>query len=100
MHSCQNRSVVPSILFSVTVFVFLQSCQQTVEVELPETEDLYMIEGSIYNGEVPLVFVGKAQGYFDALDASSIQESFLPGADVVMTIEDESFPLSQLCTGD
>ena len=100
MHFCQYRSVLPSILFSVTIAVLLQSCQQTVEVELPETEDLYMIEGSIYNGEPPLVFVGKAQGYFDALDASSIQESFLPGADVVMTIEDEAFPLSQLCTGD
>jgi hypothetical protein len=37
-----------------------------VVIDLPEVPDLYLIEGSIYNGEPPLVFVGKAQGYFDS----------------------------------
>jgi hypothetical protein len=81
-------------------FLCLVSCEQSVEIELPEASDLYMIEGNIFEGEPPLVFVGKAQGYFEAVDASSIAESFLPGAEVVMTIDDEIFPLSALCTGD
>ena len=79
--------------------LFLQSCEQSVEIELPEVADLYMIEGTIFEGEPPLVFVGKAQGYFDAVNASSIAESFLPGAEVVLTIEDQVYPLTALCTG-
>lgn len=81
-------------------FLVLQSCEQSVVIDLPEVPDLYLIEGSIYNGEPPLVFVGKAQGYFDSVDATSLAESFLPGAEVVMTIDDEDFPLTELCTGD
>lgn len=83
------------------LFLFgLQSCQQSIEVELPEAPDLYVLDGKIFSDEPPLVFVGKAQGYFDAVDASSIAQSFLPDAEVVMTIGEEVFPLVPLCTGD
>ena len=81
-------------------FFGLQSCQQSIEVELPEAPDLYVLDGKIFSDEPPLVFVGKAQGYFDAVDASSIAQSFLPDAEVVMTIGEEVFPLVPLCTGE
>ncbi|MBV42952.1 MAG: hypothetical protein CL834_07955 [Crocinitomicaceae bacterium] len=81
-------------------FLLATSCQQTVEVELPEVDDLYVIEGTIFENEPPLVFVGKAQGYFDAVNASSIADSFLPGAEVVLTIEEQVYPLTALCTGE
>ena len=42
----------------------LTGCQQEIEVELPEVEPVYVLEGSIVEGEAPLVFVGEAQGYF------------------------------------
>jgi hypothetical protein len=97
LHSLRQARVV---ILCFCGFSLLASCEQTVEIELPEVADLYMIEGSIFEGEPPLVFVGKAQGYFDAVNASSIAESFLPGAEVILTIEDQVYPLTELCTGD
>lgn len=82
------------------VMLLFISCQQEIEVELPEVEATYVIEGSIFEGEAPLVFIGKAQGYFDPVNASSLGQSFLPGAQVVMSWDEVSIQLDALCTGD
>lgn len=78
----------------------LISCEQQIEVELPETETVYVIEGKIESGAAPIVFVGLAQGYFDPVDASSVGQSFLSGAEVQISNQGQSIALDELCTGD
>lgn len=84
----------------VGIVLILSGCQQEIEVELPSVDPTYVIEGSIFEGEAPLVFVGKAQGYFDPVSASSLGQSFLSGAEVTMHWDEFSVQLDALCTGD
>ncbi len=69
-------------------------------MELPDTEPVYVIDGTIETGAPPIVFVGQSQGYFDPVTASSIGQSFLSGASVQVTSEGQTFALDELCTGD
>ena len=92
----------PSFRFLCALVASLSiiGCEQQIEVELPETETVYVIEGKIESGAVPIVFVGLAQGYFDPVDASSVGQSFLSGADVQISNQGQSIALDELCTGE
>lgn len=79
---------------------FLTGCQQQIEVELPAVEPVYVVEGTIFEGEAPLVFIGEAQGYFDPVDATSIGQAFLPGAVVTLTHGETTVQLDELCTSN
>lgn len=86
---------LPVLLGSMITLI---ACQQQIEVELPQVDPIYVVEGTVIQGEAPLVFVGEAQGYFDPVDANSIGQAFLPGAVVSMTAGGTAFPLDELCT--
>ena len=76
------------------------ACQREIEVDLPQVDPVNVIEGTIFEGEAPVVFIGEAQGYFDPIDASSLGQSFLSGAVVQMTVDEITYPLDEFCTGD
>ncbi len=84
----------------IALFVLATGCQQEIEVELPEVDPIFVVEGSIFEGEAPLVFVGEAQGYFDPVDANSIGQSFLPGALVTLSDGINTIELDELCTSN
>ena len=62
--------------FTVSTFVLLfvciviSSCSKIVEVELPDSEPFLVVEGSIRNGEIPLVLLSKSAGYFDPISVT------------------------------
>jgi hypothetical protein len=95
MHKLLNR-----VSFTLMGTMLLVGCQQQIEVELPEVEPVYVVEGTIFEGEAPLVFVGEAQGYFDPVDATSIGQAFLPGALVTLTHGETTVQLDELCTSN
>ncbi len=100
---CFSNGPKRSTFQTVTIlFVssWLMGCEQEIEVELPETESVFVVEGKIETDAPPLVFVGRAQGYFDPVDASSIGQSFLSGAIVQVTSQGQTISLDELCTGD
>ena len=84
----------------ITLALTLLGCQQEIEVELPEVEKVYVIEGTVFEGQVPLVFVGESSGYFDPVDANSIGQAFLPGATVQVSVGEEVRNLDAFCTSD
>lgn len=94
-----NRPALAAVAI-LAFFTFVTGCQQEIEVELPEVEPVYVLEGSIVEGEAPLVFVGEAQGYFDPVDANSIGQAFLPGALVHLNDGTTTVELDELCTSN
>ena len=78
----------------------LTGCTTLVEVELPEATPQGVMEATVRLGEPPLVLLTTTQGYFDAVDASSLTSLFVGGAEVVMTVDGEAYPLVELCSGD
>ena len=95
-----NDSLITKPVFWLPVALCFVACQREIDVELPQVAPVNVIEGTIFVGEAPIVFVGEAQGYFDPIDASSLGQSFLPGAIVQMTVDGVNYPLDELCTGD
>lgn len=95
MHKLLNRAGL-----SLVGMWLLAGCQQQIEVELPEVEPVYVVEGTVFEGEAPLVFVGVAQGYFDPVDATSIGQAFLSNALVTLTHNETTVQLDELCTSN
>jgi len=84
----------------ITMFLVASGCQQKIEVELPTDEPVFVVEGTIFQGEAPLVFVGESQGYFDPVDANSVGQAFLPGAVVTISDGTTAAELEELCTSN
>ena len=88
------------VFVALMLVLALMGCEQEIEVELPETASVLVVEGKIETGAPPIVFIGRAQGYFDPVDASTIGQSFLTGAVVQVTSQGQTVDLDELCTGD
>lgn len=82
------------------LLLLLIACEQEVEVDLPTTESLLVVEGTIFQGNPPVVFIGESQGYFDPVDANSIGQAFLSGGIVQVNDGENTYALDELCTSD
>jgi hypothetical protein len=86
------------LLLSAMAMVF-GSCTKIVDVELPSSEPLMVVEGTIRNGEPPLVILSKSQGYFDPV--GDVSEGFyLGGAEVTVSANGVPYILDEICTQD
>ena len=75
-----------SSLFAIFLLIFSYGCSKIIDVELPDSEPLLVVEGSIRNGEIPLVLLSKSAGYFDPIGIP--QEGFyLGGATVTVSVD-------------
>ena len=50
------------------ISLLLISCQEEITLDLPQSQDKIVVEGSIENGFPPIVILTKNQGYFDEFD--------------------------------
>ncbi len=64
----------------------LISCEKEVEVDLPETEAKLVVEGTIEQGQPPIVILTRTQSYFAPTDLNSIAGIFVK--DAVITVSD------------
>ncbi|MDA0913199.1 MAG: DUF4249 family protein [Bacteroidetes bacterium] len=85
---------------AMMLLLLLVACEQEVEVDLPTTEPLLVVEGTIFQGSPPVVFIGESQGYFDPVDANSIGQAFLSGGIVHVNDGENTYSLDELCTSD
>lgn len=52
-------------LFSCAILVFISACEREIDIELPDAEDLIVVEGSIEPGQSPVIMLTKNRGFFD-----------------------------------
>lgn len=81
------------------VCIVISSCSKIVEVELPDSEPFLVVEGSIRNGEIPLVLLSKSAGYFDPISVS-LEGYYLGGADVTVSVDGIPYLLDEVCTDE
>lgn len=85
-----------TIIFAV---ILLLSCQKAIEVDLPEVEQDYVVEGRIELGAPPIVILSKTQGYFDEASIESVFGTFIHDANITMTTSTGgSFDLIEICS--
>jgi hypothetical protein len=80
-------------LVYVCVIVFalgmMQACEREIDIELPNSEDLLVVEGSIETGEYPKVLITRNRGFFNAFptDLNTFLTEFVV-TDAVVTVSD------------
>ena len=61
------------ILVVITLFI---SCEKEVQIDLPDVPVELVVEGVVDIDRPPIVVLTKTQGYFDPVDATTINNLF------------------------
>lgn len=75
------------ILIALAALAFI-SCEKEIVVDLPETEAKLVVEGTIEQGQPPIVLLTRTQSYFAPTDLGAIASTFVTGAQI--TVNDGS----------
>ena len=61
------------------------SCEKDIEFDLVEEEPKLVVEATIENGTAPVVILTTSLNYFSTLSLDQLSQSFVHGADVVIS---------------
>lgn len=88
-----------ALLLLLPAVALLIGCEKEITVEVPETAQKLVVEGTIEPGLPPFVILTRTQSFFDPLDAGAIANSFV--RDAVITVDNGNGPeqLQQICSG-
>ncbi|WP_276134516.1 DUF4249 family protein [Polluticoccus soli] len=75
-------SGIAVVLFIVTLLV---SCEKDVDIKLQDGQARLVVEGSIETGQPPFILLTKSIGYFAKIDLTTLQNSFVHGAEVTLS---------------
>jgi len=68
-------------IFIISLLLF--SCQEEITLDLPQSEDKIVVEGSIENGFPPYVILTKNQGYFDPINSQTYSNLFVTDVEAI-----------------
>ncbi len=73
-------------ILSLFLIVFtLSACERVVEFELNDVTPKLVVEATIENNEVPVVYLSKSQAYFSTIDLNALANSFVRNAEVYIS---------------
>lgn len=87
-----------NILLIVLFSIVLLSCEKDIDIELPEADRKFVVEGSIEPGQPPFILLTKTEGYFDPIDLNSLQNAFVHDATVFVNNGTNNIQLTEICT--
>ncbi len=82
------------------VAAVLPGCEKEITVDLPDSGPKIVVEGSIEQGQPPIVFLTWSQGYFDPVDLQSLTQFYVRGATVKVSNGTETIELDEVCTSE
>lgn len=89
------------LLVSMLIIIsLLMACEKEITVDLPAAVPKIVVEGSIEQGQAPIVLISKSSSFFAATDLESIQNLYRSDAVVTLSngiIEEE---LIAICSAD
>ena len=72
--------------FLVILAVFLISgCEKGITFKLDQATPKLVVEGSIENGQAPVVFLSKSLDFFSRIDPTILENSFVHNAEVFIS---------------
>lgn len=81
-----------SLLFFSLIVLLMTSCEREIDIDLPNSENLIVVEGSIEVGKAPIVLVTRNRGFFKDFptDLEAYIEEFVI-TDAVVEVSDGTF---------
>ena len=70
------------------LLLFILGCTKSIDFQLPEVEQIIVVEAIVESGLPPRVVLTNTQGYFDTIDSNILNEIFVH--DAVITLNDGS----------
>jgi hypothetical protein len=72
------------ILLNAVLFL-LSSCEREIKIDLEETSPKLVVEGTIENGEPPVIILTNSLNYFSGISAAMLANSFVRNAEVFVS---------------
>lgn len=77
------KTIVFFLLLSTALFI--SSCERKLDFDLNDVSEKLVVEGSIENGQPPVVYLSRSLDYFSELSPDILANSFAHGADVFVS---------------
>ncbi len=90
-----NRSFGYCLLVLALLVLGLTSCEKDVKINFKGSDPKVVVEGAIEYGLPPYVILTKSIGYFDRIDPTVLQESYLHGAKITVSDAQNSITLKE-----
>jgi len=74
-----------NIIYLIILFLFLISCSKDIELNLPEPNKKYVVEGYIENGCHPVIAITRNTSYFYPIDSAYLMNLFVLNAKVYIS---------------
>ena len=62
------------------LLLFILGCTKSIDFQLPEVEQIIVVEATVESGLPPRVVLTNSQGYFDPIDSNILNEIFVHDA--------------------
>lgn len=89
-------SVLKKVLSIAFIMVFFASCEKDIEIDIPPSEPQIVVEGSIENGQPPIILISKTIGFFDPTSPDDIANLYISDASVFVN----GAELTPICVAD
>lgn len=82
--------------------ITLWGCEQEITVDLPTQDPKIVVEGTIYNGQPPVIFLSWSQGYFVPTSLEDIANLYIRDSELnaSIVVDGVDYTLVLLCVSD
>ena len=78
----------------------IANCEKEITLDLPDPVSQIVVEGSIYEGQTPLVILNTNFPYFGTFTLQNYQQNFVRGAKVMVSDGTKNVELQEFCWSD
>jgi hypothetical protein len=71
--------------FFILVLIVFSSCEKNIAIKLQPTGTDLVVDGSIENGQFPVIYLSSSISYFSQIDPAVLAKSFVHGAKITMS---------------
>ncbi len=82
----------------VLLAMWLTACEKEITVDLPDTPQRLVVEGTIEPNQPPIVILTRTQGFFEPTNAAALAAMFVRNAQITVDNGDGPIVLEQVCT--
>lgn len=85
---------------AILLIVLLASCEQEVNIDVPNSTPQLVVTGHIENGEPPIVMLSRSAGYFDPVSPLELTTTIVQNARVFVQSGGQEYELALQCDND
>lgn len=95
-----KKGLVKGYFVLLGLTALLVACEKKITVDLPTLPEQIVVEGSIEQGQPPIVMLTRSQGYFDPISIDAFSDLFVSGATVTVGNGTASVVLDEICSSN